>query len=126
MLRVLLLGLEDDAARRIESILTDAGHQVRREYFRSRFPVAPQADAIFLWGDHRDYKKAVAALRAHAEKPPVIVATRLPDSAGWIDSSEEGVAGYCVAPFDSHHVLLTLAAAIPQQPAPPRGKTASA
>jgi DNA-binding response OmpR family regulator len=106
--KVLLLGLDHDAERRIESTLTEAGHTVRSEPFRYRFPVCPDADVVFLWGDHRDYLRALASIRAHRDAPPVVLTTRLPDAYGWIDSLEAGVADYCVAPFHRTHVLWTL------------------
>jgi DNA-binding response OmpR family regulator len=107
-----MVGLDNEAARRIESILTEAGHTVDREPFRCGFPVCPNADVIFLWGDHRDYRRALAAISAHPDAPPVVLTTRLPDAYGWIDSLEAGVADYCVAPFDRRHVLWTLETAL--------------
>jgi DNA-binding response OmpR family regulator len=63
---------------------------------------------VFLWGDHRDYRKTLAAIKARENAPPVILTTSLPDNSGWIDRCEEGVAGYCVAPFHAAHVLGTM------------------
>ena len=115
MARVLLMGMEEFAARRIEAILSRAGHEVIREHFRTSFPAAPPADVIFLWGDHRDYGKTLSAIRTLGETPPVIVTTKLPDTCAWIDNCEPGVAGYCVAPFDTAHVLWTINAALAQK-----------
>jgi DNA-binding NtrC family response regulator len=112
---VLLIGLDDEAAWKIGTSLREAGHDVRFEAFRSWFPLCPDADVIFLWGDHGDYHKAVAAIRAHPAAPPVVLTTRLPDTYSWIDSLEAGVADYCVAPFTRAHVLWTLETALNQR-----------
>jgi hypothetical protein len=35
---------------------------------------------------------------------PVVVVSRLPDVAGWLDALEAGAADYCSAPFESIHL----------------------
>jgi DNA-binding NtrC family response regulator len=114
---VLLLGLDNEAARRIESILIEAGHYVRKETLSGRVSERPNADVIFLWGDHRNYPQALAEIRAHPDHPPVVLATRLPDTCSWINSMEAGVADYCVAPFNATHVLWALETALNQRTA---------
>lgn len=112
MASVLLLGLDEGAAQKIERVSSQAGHTVRREPLKVDFATRPQADLIFLSGDHRDYLPALRAIRAYHQAPPVVVVTRLPETSGWIDALEAGATDYCASPFESVHVKWTLDSAL--------------
>jgi DNA-binding response OmpR family regulator len=53
-------------------------------------------DVVFCSHDKAVYSRLV---RQYAPVP-VIIATRLPEMADWLDALETGAADYCAAPFE--------------------------
>lgn len=87
-----LFGLEEDLARDLTSTLTGC-RQVRLADSSGR--KLPQADVIFCPAD----VSRVRQLRDQFPKSSVIVASRLPEVAEWLDALEAGAADYCAAPL---------------------------
>jgi DNA-binding response OmpR family regulator len=109
MATVLLLGMEDGAARSLGRIIGQAGHAVRREPLKTELRSPLRADLIFLCADRPDYLAALRAIRKYSCAPPVIVVTRLPEISRWIDALEAGAADYCAEPFEGSSIRWMLA-----------------
>lgn len=112
MANVLLLGLDEAAAHKIETVSNQAGHTVRRETLKTDVAARPQADVIFLSGDDRNYLRILRAIRAYHQAPPVVVVTRLAEASGWIDALEAGATDYCAAPLESMHLKWAMESAL--------------
>ena len=96
-----LFGLEEDLARDLTSTLTGC-RQVRLADSTGR--KLPQADVIFCPAD----VNRVRQLRNQFPKSSVIVASRLPEVAEWLDALEAGAADYCAAPFEPAQIRWVL------------------
>jgi DNA-binding response OmpR family regulator len=112
MAKVLLLGLDEAVASKIESASLQVNHSVAIQPMCYSFLTRPQADIVFVSGDREDYRETLRSIRSHREAPPVVVVTRVPDSAEWIDALEAGAADYCSAPFEPKPIQWILASAL--------------
>jgi DNA-binding response OmpR family regulator len=112
MANVLMMGLDDAIAQQIEKITTQANHSVRRSAMKIEFDARPEADLVFVSGDQPDYLSTLRSIRAYRNAPPVIVVTRLPETADWLDSLEAGAADYCSAPFEPVQIRWILDSAL--------------
>ncbi len=112
MARVLLMGLDDGTARKIEQISVQANHKVSRCGMVTDFASKPEADLVFVSGEVRDYVAMLRALRKYHNAPAVVVVTRLPETSHWLDALEAGAADYCSAPFEPVQIRWILDSAL--------------
>lgn len=114
MANVLMLGLDDGIAQQIETITKQGNHNVKRAVMKAHFDSRPDADLVFVAGDRPGYLSTLRSIRAQRNPPPVIVVTRLPETADWLDALEAGAADYCSAPFEPIQVRWILDSALSQ------------
>lgn len=112
MANVLMMGLDEQIAQQIETITTHANHSVLRSAMKFVCDVRPEADLIFVSGDHPGYLSTVRSIRAYHNAPPVIVVTRLPETSEWLNALEAGAADYCSAPFEQVQIRWILDSAL--------------
>lgn len=99
MTTILLLGLDDVIAQKVEQTI-GGDYTVIREPFRQPCTGLPNADVIFLAGDDPRYLAALRSLVALDGAPPIVVLTRLPQINIWLDALEAGATDYCAQPFE--------------------------
>ena len=92
---VVLLGLDSDVIRNLSTALHAAGCNIQ-----SDSPSRPSADVVFCSSDPACLRGALAAY----PQTPVIVASRLPETATWLDALEAGASDYCAAPFEPSQI----------------------
>lgn len=112
MARILLLGLDDSVARRIETASLQVHHSVAIEPMCTNYQTAPHADVVFVSGDEERYLDTLRSIRSHLAAPPVVVVTRTADSCRWLNALEAGAADYCSAPFEPKPIQWILASAL--------------
>jgi DNA-binding response OmpR family regulator len=112
MARILLVGLDEAVASKIETASLQVNHSVAIQPMSYSFAARPQADVVFVSGDREDYRETVRSIRSHRQPPSVVVVTRAHDSAEWIDALEAGAADYCAAPFEPKPIQWVLASAL--------------
>ncbi len=104
MASVCVLGFPQDLAVQLSEALAADAHIVERKQKIREVFHGPLPRAIFLDGDSPDYRDRLSALLAAAPGLPVVVATRLPHSAHWLEALEAGATDYCCAPFEAAQV----------------------
>jgi len=99
MATVLLLGLDDSSAEILARLTIQAGHVPRREPLRTTWETGPTQDIVLISGDQQSYRELLDNIRRFNAAPPVIVISRLGETAGWIDALEAGAADFLAAPY---------------------------
>jgi DNA-binding NtrC family response regulator len=112
MAKILLLGLDQDVAQKIESASLQVNHSVAIQPLLQAFDTYPDADLVFVSGDRKNYRETVRSIQERRNKLPVVVVTSRADSAEWIDALEAGAANYCSAPFEAKPIQWILASAL--------------
>jgi DNA-binding response OmpR family regulator len=105
---IVLTGLEAPAQADLGRLLSQQGHQVTIGWEGG----LGTADALFCNGDEPAYPLLVQRVRGLRPDLPVVVVTRLPDTAKWLDALEAGAADYCCAPFETVQVCWLLSAVL--------------
>ena len=100
-----LYGLEEELARELTTTLADCCQVelVKRPLANDERSL-PKADVIFCPAD----VNRVRQLKNEFPRSSVIVASRLPEVADWIDALEAGAADYCAAPFETNQIRWVL------------------
>lgn len=62
------------------------------------------ADGVFCTAKANEYRQILNALKQKGLRLPVVVVSRLPEVAEWLDALEAGAADYCAAPFERHEI----------------------
>jgi DNA-binding NtrC family response regulator len=106
MANVLLLGLDSCLAEDLSRVLRHLGHTVTVSAGLEASLDASNADLVFT-----DSHELHAALSLHP-RLPVIVTSRLPEVAAWLNALEAGAADYCGAPFEPTQVRWVLDTAL--------------
>jgi|SRR6185503_1442347 len=101
MASVLLLGLDEDLAAPLASVLRHLSHDVTILQSPSAHLGEITARIVFAAGDGPGYRDIVRRLRFERPDAAVIVVNRLPESGRWLDALELGATDYCGAPFES-------------------------
>jgi len=114
MLQITLLGLPDDMAGPISTLLTDGLHQVSRKPLVQDLGTGDWTGVVFISGDSAEYRENLRYLRESNPGLPVVVATRHPDDRKWLDALEGGAADYCSAPFERFQIEWILEGVCPQ------------
>ena len=100
MSRVTLLGLPEDLERQLAQVLRDEAHKVIRKLHVQDLRHGPKSSAVFISADDPEFRRTIAQLRESDPLVPVIVVTRMPGTAQWLDALEAGATDYCGAPFE--------------------------
>ena len=106
MRTITLIGFDQVTTRRLAADLAVEKCNVISKNRASEIP--PEALALLVCGDDPEW--AITVRRARAQRPDirVVVVTRLPDTAKWLDALEAGAHDYCGMPFDRHLVTWLL------------------
>ena len=104
MASVILLGLENDLAQSLTTLLRRLSHDVTVTNSLTQSLGDRRARVVFAGGDGPDYREIVRKLTAERPDAAVIVVNRLPDNTRWLDALELGAADYCGAPFESNQI----------------------
>jgi len=113
MANVLLLGLENGAARQIQRALQDENHRVVNKSVEASDTEILAADIVFASGDGKRYVALLKHVRERNPALPFVVVTRLPETSDWIDALEAGATDYCSAPFEPHQLRWLMDSALP-------------
>jgi PleD family two-component response regulator len=81
-----------------------------------------KAQIVFCAGQKQAFRETLVRF----SPVPVIVVSRLPEVAGWLDALEAGAADYCASPFEEVQVRWLLETHVPQRPVPPKSRQAAA
>jgi DNA-binding NtrC family response regulator len=106
MAKILLLGLDSSLAEELSRVLRQLGHSVRM--LRKLNSAADAADTDLIFAGSEDLRDAMAL----SPKRPVIVTSRLPEIASWLNALEAGAADYCGAPFEATQIRWVLNSAL--------------
>ena len=104
--KIILFGLAEDLAENSRKVLAEQGHVV---FDYPYLPVAQvltvieqtQANFIFCTAEPEIYKALLAAIRQSKAGLPLVVVSRLPETAAWLDALQAGASDYCAPPFES-------------------------
>ena len=107
--RIVLFGLEDTLASELRDVLAHQQHTVHVEPLLSPRKCVDVvrwsgADLIFCASDRKQYLALLEIVRQHKPGLPVVVVSRAPQVADWLDAIEAGASDYCTAPFEPSHI----------------------
>lgn len=127
--RIVLLGLEERLAGELAAVLESQDHTVFAEPFRppsecTRLLRRIGADVVFCPAERDRYMSLLRALERDAEPTPVIVVSRTPEVAEWLDAIEAGASDYCTAPFEPTHIAWILQSNVKPESGPVLYRTA--
>ncbi len=122
--RVVLFGLEHSLASELANVLSKQKQAVFNEPFRSprecvMLADRVGADLVFCSSDRKRYLGLLEAIGQYRPSLPLVVVSRTPEVAEWLDAIEAGASDYCAAPFESSHIRWILDSTI-RQPQPSR------
>lgn len=107
--RTILFGLDETLSAELRKLLAA---QQQAIYVRP-FLTAPEclavvdelgADLVFCSSDRGRYLALLEALAERKPDLPVVVVSRMPETAEWLDAIEAGASDYCAAPFETGHI----------------------
>jgi len=104
MATILLLGLENDLAEPLATILRRLSHDVMTTNSLAAALDDKRAQIVFAGGDGPSYCSIVRKMTAQRPDTAVILVNRFPENARWLDALELGAADYCGAPFESTQI----------------------
>ncbi|HLI82423.1 MAG TPA: hypothetical protein VKV17_00820 [Bryobacteraceae bacterium] len=107
-----LLGLPEDLERGLAQVLREEGHKLARRTRLQNLRHGPKPEAVFISGDDPQFRRTIAELRESETEVPVIVVTRKPETAQWLDALDAGATDYCAAPFERAQVQWILDSAV--------------
>jgi DNA-binding NtrC family response regulator len=104
--KIILFGLPEDLAEDSRKVLADQGHVV---FAYPRLPAAQalavieqtQANIVFCAAEPEIYRSLLAAIQQKMLRLPLVVVSRLPETAAWLDALQAGASDYCAPPFES-------------------------
>jgi DNA-binding response OmpR family regulator len=112
MPRVTLLGLPEDLERPLAQVLREEAHKVIRKLHLQDLRHGPKSDAVFVSGEDPGFRGTIRELRESEPSVPIIVVTRRPGTARWLDALDAGATDYCGAPFERVQVRWIMQSAI--------------
>src|SRR5262249_39540047 len=74
------------------------------------------ADLIFCAAEPGRCRVLLEELRRKKPGLPVVVVSRLPDTANWLDAMDAGAADYGAPPFDARHLQWIVQSALRSHP----------
>jgi DNA-binding NtrC family response regulator len=107
--KVVLLGLEDILTAEFKRIVSNQSTEVcfvpSLSALGSLGPLNQMhAGLIFCSAKAEQYVPLLQMIERETLNLPVVVVSRLPEVAEWIEALEKGAADYCSPPFDSNHI----------------------
>jgi DNA-binding NtrC family response regulator len=107
--RIVLFGLDNLLAAELRRVLQSLQHTVRTESLLSPRKILdvvkrPGTDLIFCASEPDRYVALLDVIRRHRPGLPVVVASRTPEVAEWLDAIEAGASDYCTPPFEPAHI----------------------
>ena len=107
--RIVLFGLDDSLASELRRVLVRQQQTVFSEPL-----LAPReclaavervgAELIFCSSHGKRYAALLEAVGRFRPDLPVVVVSRVPEVAEWLDAIEAGASDYCAAPFEAAHI----------------------
>jgi DNA-binding NtrC family response regulator len=115
--RIVLFGLDDSLASELRRVLVSQQQTVFSEPFlapRECLAVVDRvgADLIFCSSHGKRYTALLEAVSRLNPDLPVVVVSRVPETAEWLDAIEAGASDYCAAPFETAHIQWILDSAL--------------
>jgi DNA-binding response OmpR family regulator len=104
MAKVVLIGLEQSAARQIGRALSTGRHEIHQKPKSTTADELVGADIVFAGGDQSQYLNLLRRVRQSHPSLPFVVVTRLPETSDWLDALEAGATDYCSAPFEPRQI----------------------
>lgn len=108
--QVSLIGFADEEAARLAALLDSGGYRavcqplsagpVTASEETEPVPATTGLSAAFVCGDQPGWRESVREVRAVHGVVFLVVATRLPDWAKWLDALAAGASDYCCTPTD--------------------------
>ena len=121
--RIVLFGLDDSLASELRRVLVSQQQTVFSEPFlapRECLAVVERvgAELIFCSSHARRYPALLEAVGRFKPDLPVVVVSRVPETAEWLDAIEAGASDYCAAPFETAHIQWILDSALKHHSSP--------
>ena len=114
MTKILLLGFDNPLREDLTRVLTDLRCTVCFQSFHPNWSAQTDAHVVFCSGDSPHFRSVLREIgRTHADLPVVLV-TRLPEVALWLDALEAGATDYCAAPFEPTQLRWILESVLPR------------
>ena len=115
--RIVLFGLDDALASELRRVLVSQQQTVFSEPFlapRECLAVVDRvgAELIFCSSHGKRYAALLDAVSRLKPDLPVVVVSRVPETAEWLDAIEAGASDYCAAPFEPAHIQWILDSAL--------------
>ncbi len=107
------MGLPDTLARELQKALRRPGWAVDA---LPSLSTGLAADLIFCAAEPEGYRGLLEEIKRRKPGLPVVVVSRLPDIANWLDAMEAGASDYCAPPFDARHIQWIVQSAFRSQP----------
>jgi DNA-binding NtrC family response regulator len=107
--KVVLLGREDILAAELKRIVSNQGTEVCFVPSLSALGSLGSlnqmhAGLIFCGAKAEQYVPLLQMIERETLNLPVVVVSRLPEVAEWIEALEKGAADYCSPPFDPNYI----------------------
>jgi DNA-binding NtrC family response regulator len=113
MAKVVLIGLEQNAASQIGRVLASEQHEISQKLENTPAFEILDADIVFAGGDHKGYLPLLRSIRKARPELPFVVVTRVPETTEWLDALEAGATDYCAAPFEMRQLRWLMESALP-------------
>jgi DNA-binding NtrC family response regulator len=115
--RIVLFGLDDLLAFELRRVLVGQQQTVFSEPFLAPLECLAVverlgADLIFCSTHRKRYPALLEAVGRFKPDLPVVVVSRVPEVAEWLDAIEAGASDYCTAPFETSHIQWILDSAL--------------
>jgi len=115
--RIVLFGLDDSLASELRRVLVSQQQTVFSEPFLSARECVAMvrrlgAELIFCSSHGKRYPELLEAVSRFNPDLPVVVVSRVPETAEWLDAIEAGASDYCAAPFEAAHIQWILDSAL--------------
>lgn len=112
MAKVVLVGLEQSAAKQIGRALSSECHEIQYNSKNITIDDLIDADIVFAGGDQTQYLTLLRRIRASRPTLPFVVVTHRPETSGWLDALEAGATDYCTAPFEPRQISWLMESAL--------------
>ena len=114
---IVLFGLSQTLLESLEDVLTREGHTV---YSLSYISTASclsiieqvNAELVFCAAGAEHHCPLLEAIKKSKPELPVIIVSRLPEVAEWLESLESGASDYCAPPFEPTQIRWILESAL--------------
>jgi DNA-binding NtrC family response regulator len=120
---VVLFGLDETLSTELQSLLAGQQQEVHvRPFLTASECLAivdeTGVDLVFCSSDRGRYLALLEAVAEQRPELPVVVVSRTPEIAEWLDAIEAGASDYCAAPFEASHIQWILDSVRKRQSSP--------